>query len=89
MGESLYWSQFAPTEATVICLPTKIHWKNDSDLNLIDRSLRRLVELTNRNDWKNVCLTRPGCGLGGLNWERQVHPLATFYLDERFTVCYP
>jgi hypothetical protein len=74
--------------STIVMFPTKDHWKDKSILSLIDNSFKQLVQMADIYKWTNVCLPRPGCSLGGLNWEREVHPLATFHLDERFTVCY-
>ena len=72
----------------IVSLPTKHHWRDKADLNLVARSLAELVHLADANEWKSVYLTKPGCGLGGLSWENAVGPLCLKLLDDRFTVCY-
>ena len=53
----------------VINVPTKIHWNDDSTLDLITKSLRALAwEMHNKNI-TSVAIPKLGCGLGGLNWE--------------------
>lgn len=73
----------------IVSLPTKNNWRDDSDINLIEDSLQRLVQICNNEGWKTVCLTRPGCGNGHLNWEKDVRPLCLKYLDDRFKVVTP
>lgn len=73
----------------VISLPTKYHWKQKSFLSLIERSVRELVELADTWVLHEVALTRPGCGLGGLNWIKDVKPVIEKILDDRFVVINP
>jgi O-acetyl-ADP-ribose deacetylase (regulator of RNase III) len=71
----------------LVSFPTKHHWNNPSDLALIKKSARELVELANQLNWTKVYLPRPGVGLGGLDWnvvKAAIEPL----LDDRFTVVY-
>lgn len=63
--------------------PTKHHWKQPSDLNLIIRSARELVYEARNFD--SVVMTRPGCGLGRLKWE-DVRPWLENLFDDRFLV---
>lgn len=70
----------------LVAFPTKRHWKEDSQLDLIEASLKSLVLAANFMNWRHVLLPRPGCLNGGLSWEKQVQPLCTKYLDDRFTV---
>ena len=72
----------------VVNFPTKHHWKDKSDINLIVWSAIELKKLADENCWSNIYLTRPGCSLGGLNWEKEVKPAIQIVLDDRFTVCY-
>jgi len=56
----------------LVAFPTKIDWRNPSDLDLIVRSAHHLSDLAYPGD---ICLLpRPGCGLGGLSWEDEVRP---------------
>src|SRR5690606_26780205 len=48
----------------IVGLPTKINWKNNSLLPLIEQSV---IDLSHSVVGKyNVLMTRPGCGMGGL-----------------------
>lgn len=78
-----------PTENAVdfdlIFVPVKHHWREQADLDLIERSCVELVELTDRKDWQNVTLPRLGCGNGRLKWnyvKQRIEPL----LDDRFSI---
>lgn len=80
-----------PDAIGMLCsFPTKHHWKEDSDLNLIEESCKELVQITNKTEEVfgrpiRVALTRPGCGCGSLWWE-DVKPVIERYLDERFEI---
>jgi hypothetical protein len=73
----------------VISFPTKHDWKDKSIIQLIQVSARGLVETADLYDLEKVILTRPGCGLGGLNWETQVKPAIKDILDDRFYIITP
>lgn len=70
----------------IIAFPTKFDWKKDSDLALIEAGLKELKFWT-LNEHKIVS-PRLGCGLGGLNWDRDVKPLVEKYFgdDDNFVV---
>lgn len=68
----------------IISLPTKHHWKDKSDLNLIIESIYNITGMIPPNS--KVALTRPGCALGGLNWENTVKPAIEPMLNDQFTV---
>ena len=70
----------------IVAFPTKYHWKNDSDINLIKESTEQLVCVANALCWPDILLPRPGCYMGGLNWETQVKPILEPLLDDRFTI---
>lgn len=72
----------------IINLPTKWKWRNPSDIELIERSVRDLERLATFNGWEKVVLPRPGCGLGGLHWV-EVKPILETILDDRFFVITP
>lgn len=80
---------FTAAPYAIVSLPTKKHWRDPSDLNLIELSVKRLVQLSDERSWTKVYLTRPGCGNGGLEWEKQVRPLIEPLLDNRFYVITP
>lgn len=70
----------------VVCLPTKHHWRDPSDLVLIETMVGELVPVVYAMSWSEVAIPRLGCGRGGLNWERQVRPLLKRMLDDSFVV---
>lgn len=85
LGEQLY------IEYPVICLPTKTDWKLQSDLALIERGCIQLAMFARTLD--AVCsdtyiyLPKLGCGLGGLDWEKQVRPVVDSILEgDRFVL---
>lgn len=61
---------------------TKDHWKNPSTLEIIERSCIDLKGIMEAFPEKYVLMTRPGCGLGGLNWETEVKPLLLKYFND-------
>lgn len=70
---------------TVAAFPVKHLWKDaQADLKLIEESCKDLVESTMEN--VTVALVRPGCGVGGRDWETEVRPILERYMDERFIV---
>lgn len=72
----------------IISFPTKHHWKDKSDLKLIEQSIQEVLfwldSFINKN--KAIVLPPVGCGNGRLDFETQVRPLLEKYLDDRFTV---
>ena len=73
-------------ESYIISLPTKHHWRDPADIELIKSSIRLLVEIADRNlHLKRIGMTRPGCGYGGLDWN-EVKAVIEPLLDDRFIV---
>lgn len=69
----------------VASFPTKHHWKENSDLQLIEQSCRELVWLSKK--WDFVLLPRVGCGMGGLDWENEVKPLVSkYFTSDKFII---
>jgi hypothetical protein len=78
---------FLNNEEDIFAFPTKHHWRNKSDLDLIRRSARELVYLSHVATRGKIYLPRVGCGLGGLDWESEVKPiLAEILTEDRFVV---
>lgn len=71
----------------IVSFPTKHHWRDKSDIDLILISCRQLIELTNREKWSKVALPRVGCGNGGLTWTL-VKTMISDLLDDRFIIYY-
>jgi O-acetyl-ADP-ribose deacetylase (regulator of RNase III) len=70
--------------AEIICMPTKNHWKDSSELNWIILALQDLREhvIVNYAPSCSIAIPKIGCGLGGLNWETQVKPEIEKYLGD-------
>ena len=51
----------------IITFPTKTHWWEDSDINLISTSETKLVDICNKYGFKNVLLPPPVCLNGRLS----------------------
>jgi len=76
-------------EGRLILFPTKRNWRNPSDLDLIEANLSRLAEELSAASC-HVVFPLLGCGLGGLDWEREVRPLMERYLvSDRYAVVVP
>jgi hypothetical protein len=60
-------------------------WACVASLDLIRLSAQELFDLTEKNSWKHVCLTKPGCYNGNLRWE-DVEPILDGIFDERFYI---
>lgn len=70
----------------LVSFPTKNHWREDGDIELIRRSAQELVFLLKDDRANRVLLTRPGCGNGGLQWAG-VKPLIQDILsDSKFII---
>lgn len=69
----------------VVSFPTKYHWKEMSDIGLIERSGHKLRSLADEFNWSFISMPRPGCGNGRLNWD-DVKPVL-WMLDSKFYVC--
>lgn len=70
----------------ILTMPTKHHWKDNSDINLIKRSAEELMILANIIGLKTIYMPAPGCNNGHLDWETQVKPILEPILDDRFIV---
>lgn len=70
----------------LISFPTKYHWKQDSDVQLITRSAQELVILLKDHPAKRVLLTRPGCGNGNLKWPKVKTVIKDILVDNKFII---
>jgi hypothetical protein len=69
----------------IVAFPTKHHWRNPSDLELIKKSARELMDLVDKNCWTKVYLPRPGCSNGKLLWPKVKSELESI-LDDRIII---
>jgi len=58
-------------------------WACVARTELIETSAKQLVAMTDKFNWTNVVLPRPGCGAGELSWDI-VRELLSPILDDRF-----
>lgn len=75
-----------PDVPALVSIPVKANWSDKAAPALMANSLRKLVDITYRNNWDRVHLPRIGCGNGGLSWEPMVKKLCQSILDERFWI---
>ena len=68
-------------EYRIITFPVKYHWRDQANLELIERSASQIRGLM----ISPIYLVRPGCGAGQLDWA-EVKPRLEHYLDDGFTV---
>lgn len=76
-----------PGSVFVATMPTKHHWKDPSDLDLIRQSAKELMAIADKNNLEKIYLPAPGCSNGRLDYATQVRPVISRILDSRFTVC--
>lgn len=69
----------------LLSFPTKHHWKDRSDICLIETSARTIAEHFSTFGRASIAMTRPGCGHGGLSWP-EVRSVIEPILDDRFVV---
>lgn len=50
-------------------LATKNHWRNPSQLEWVRAGLYDLADRARQADARSIAIGRPGCGLGGLDWD--------------------
>jgi hypothetical protein len=64
----------------VLNFPTKIHWRNPSNIEWIEEGLRKFVQKYQEHGISEISFPRLGCGNGGLDWNH-VRPLMERYLS--------
>jgi len=80
-GNMVYYLE----ELNIASFPTKNNWKDKSDIQLIVKSCTQLSAML-ENINRYAVLSRPGCGKGGLDWEREVKPSILKVLSDRVWV---
>lgn len=71
----------------IVSFPTKNHWKDNSDLQLIKSSAETLVKIADSRFWTKVALPAPGVGMGKLKW-KDVERVLDQVLDDRFDILF-
>jgi O-acetyl-ADP-ribose deacetylase (regulator of RNase III) len=67
-------------ETWFLLFPTKRHWREDADIDGIEKGLQWIVENYWKEGIKSLALPALGCGLGNLDW-KQIGPLMCKYLS--------
>lgn len=80
------WQKLNGDIFTIFSLPTKYHYKDDSDITLICKSCEQLMEMCDKFGITKCYLPPVGCGCGNLNYENTVKPWISQILDDRFVV---
>lgn len=62
-------------------LPTKGDWRNDSNIEDIEKSMQWLLKNYEKEGIKSIALPALGCGLGKLRWQ-EVGPMMCRYLSK-------
>ncbi|PEZ55075.1 MULTISPECIES: type II toxin-antitoxin system antitoxin DNA ADP-ribosyl glycohydrolase DarG [Bacillus cereus group] len=52
----------------IINFPTKLHWRNPSKIEYIEKGLDNLIKLIAEYDIKSIAMPALGCGNGNLDW---------------------
>lgn len=69
------------SEQQVLLFPSKGHWKEDSSVEIIELGLQDLVANIERLNIKELAMVPLGCGLGQLDYVKNVRPLLMQYLE--------
>lgn len=74
---------FTPTDGDqqILLFPTKAHWRQPSKIEYVEEGLEYLMEHLASLNITQVAFPPIGCGLGGLDYTRQVKPMLKQYLD--------
>ena len=81
-GDSAKICVLDASEYHMLSFPTKHHWRDKSDIMLIEEACRELMVIKQRLGLEAIYLPPMGCGLGGLDWEKDVKPVAGKILDD-------
>ena len=70
----------------IFSFPTKHHYKDASNIDLIKESCLHMVKYANELDMEFIAIPRPGAGLGKLSYKDTVFPIISSILDNRFSI---
>lgn len=70
----------------IFSFPTIDNLIDGAKIDLIKRSAEEIKIFADRFQLMGVAMGRPGAGIGGLNWHKEVKPVLEKILDDRFTI---
>lgn len=79
-GRVFHWRR---PNADVLCLATKEHWRDPSELEFVGTSLEQFLDALPGLGIKSIAFPALGCGNGGLEWSA-VRPIMTHHLSQWF-----
>lgn len=65
-----------------LLFPTKVHWKNPSQIEWVEAGLQKLVAEYKRRGIQSLAITPLGCANGKLSYQKDVRPLMLKYLNQ-------
>lgn len=68
-------------EQQVLLFPTKEMWKDNSELSYIEESLKYIAENYKEMGISELIMIPVGCGMGNLDYTKEVRPILYQYLD--------
>lgn len=70
----------------IASFPTKHHWRDKSDIELIKRSCYQLIDAAYSNWYETTILPKPGCSNGGLSWPYVESVISNILTSDDFIV---
>lgn len=73
----------------LICFPTKEYWKDDSSLEIIEKSCEQLVTYMKALPNIKVAMPKVGCGFGNLKWDDVASVIQKYFggfSEDRFVI---
>lgn len=70
----------------IISFPTKHHFKDNSDIKLIENSAKEIAAFVKIHQVESIVMTRPGCGHGKLNWKDVKNVIEPIFSTDQFIV---
>lgn len=72
----------------IISFPISDNYKEKANLEIIKKSAQSLVKIASSRYWTKIALPAPGVGTGGLSWSKDVYPVLSRVLDDRFHILF-
>ena len=69
IGELLITQTGKITPKYIINFPTKVHWREKSRIEYIEKGMKRLVQVIEEKEIPSIAIPPLGCGNGGLDWQ--------------------